>query len=224
MARNKHPEQTIERIVDAAFALFVEKGYENTSIQDIIDHLGGLSKGAIYHHFKSKEEIFNAVAQKIDRNNEAFYAVIRDDASLNGLQKLHRMFESAISNPNQEAIAAMSAHILAEPKFVIRYITEILDLVSPHFIQPILEEGMRDGSIPERDDVREITESLLLLCNLWCNPLLRTTTPGQLERQFLFIQKLYAGLGFEPFPPALIKQLSQRLVTLYQQNSADSLL
>lgn len=224
MARNKHSEQTIERIVAAAFALFVEKGYENTSIQDIIDHLGGLSKGAIYHHFKSKEEIFNAVAQKIDRNNEAFYAVIRDDASLNGLQKLHRMFESAISNPNQEAIAAMSAHILADPKFVIRYITEILDLVSPHFIQPILEEGMRDGSIPERDDVREITESLLLLCNLWCNPLLHTTTPGQLERQFLFIQKLYAGLGFEPFPPALIKQLSERLVTLYQQNSADSLL
>lgn len=51
MARNKHPEETVNFILDTAFRLFMEKGYEHTSIQDIIDHLGGLSKGAIYHHF-----------------------------------------------------------------------------------------------------------------------------------------------------------------------------
>ena len=54
MARNKHPEETVNLILDVAFHLFMEKGYEHTSIQDIIDQLGGLSKGAIYHHFKSK--------------------------------------------------------------------------------------------------------------------------------------------------------------------------
>ena len=53
MARNKHPEETVERILDEAFRLFMKKGYEHTSIQDIISGLGGLSKGAIYHHFKS---------------------------------------------------------------------------------------------------------------------------------------------------------------------------
>ena len=52
MARNKHPEETINLILDVSFRLFMEKGYEQTSIQDIIDHLGGLSRGAIYHHFK----------------------------------------------------------------------------------------------------------------------------------------------------------------------------
>ena len=54
MARNKHPEETVNLILDVAFRLFMEKGYENTSIQDIIHGLGGLSKGAIYHHFKSQ--------------------------------------------------------------------------------------------------------------------------------------------------------------------------
>ena len=39
VARNKHPEETIQRILDIAFRLFMEKGYEHTSIQDIIDHL-----------------------------------------------------------------------------------------------------------------------------------------------------------------------------------------
>ena len=52
MARNKYPEQTVNKILDTAYRLFTEKGYERTSIQDIIDNLGGLSKGAIYHHFK----------------------------------------------------------------------------------------------------------------------------------------------------------------------------
>ena len=58
MARNKYPEQTITKILDVSEKLFLENGYDNTSIQNIIDALGGLSKGAIYHHFRSKEEIF----------------------------------------------------------------------------------------------------------------------------------------------------------------------
>lgn len=57
MARNPHPEVTERRILAAAKKLFAEKGYDKTSIQDIIDKLGDLSRGAIYHHFKSKEAI-----------------------------------------------------------------------------------------------------------------------------------------------------------------------
>ena len=53
MARNKHPEETVEKILDVSIRLFAEKGYERTTIQDITDALG-MSKGAIYHHFKSK--------------------------------------------------------------------------------------------------------------------------------------------------------------------------
>ena len=57
MARNKHPEETVEKILAVSAKLFMEKGYEHTTLQDIIDNLGGLTKGAIYHHFKGKEEI-----------------------------------------------------------------------------------------------------------------------------------------------------------------------
>ena len=54
MPRNKYPEQTVEKILNAAAALFAEKGYAHTTLQDIIDATG-LSKGAVYHHFQSKE-------------------------------------------------------------------------------------------------------------------------------------------------------------------------
>ena len=39
MPRNKYPEQTVEKILDAAAALFAEKGYQSTTLQDIIDAL-----------------------------------------------------------------------------------------------------------------------------------------------------------------------------------------
>ncbi|MEG0319663.1 MAG: TetR/AcrR family transcriptional regulator, partial [Niameybacter sp.] len=87
MARNKYPEETIKLILDEALNLFIEKGYENTSIQDIINNLGGLSKGAIYHHFKSKEEIFEAVCKKIGDANALYYAKIRDNQTHTGYEK-----------------------------------------------------------------------------------------------------------------------------------------
>lgn len=65
MARNKYPEETLNQILTVSFNLFIEKGYEHTSIQDIINGLGGLTKGAIYHHFKSKEEILQAVIGRL---------------------------------------------------------------------------------------------------------------------------------------------------------------
>lgn len=61
MARNKYPEVTVEKILEVAERLFGEKGYDDTTIQNIIDGLGGLTKGAVYHHFKSKEEILDAL-------------------------------------------------------------------------------------------------------------------------------------------------------------------
>ena len=74
-------------ILDVALALFFEKGYDNTSIQDIIDGLGGLTKGAVYHHFKSKEDILSAA---LDRDNQALFDElrrIRDDGCMTGAER-----------------------------------------------------------------------------------------------------------------------------------------
>lgn len=49
--------------IEVSYNLFIQKGYEKTSIQDILNELG-LSKGAIYHYFNSKEEILYAVLKK----------------------------------------------------------------------------------------------------------------------------------------------------------------
>ncbi len=65
MARNKYPEVTVEKILEVSQRLFLTNGYDNTTIQDIVEELGGLTRGAIYHHFKSKEEIMDALVNKM---------------------------------------------------------------------------------------------------------------------------------------------------------------
>ena len=90
MSRNKYPEQTVERILDAAQRLFLEKGYEATTIQDIVDELGGLTKGAIYHHFKSMADIMNALGDRMFLESDPFRAV-EGRKDLNGLEKMREV-------------------------------------------------------------------------------------------------------------------------------------
>jgi AcrR family transcriptional regulator len=53
----KHPEVRKRELIDAARKIFCEKGYEQTSIRDILEVIGG-EVGMFYHYFRSKDEIF----------------------------------------------------------------------------------------------------------------------------------------------------------------------
>ena len=77
----------------------VHKGYERTSLRDIIDGLGGLTKGALYYHFRSKEEILIAVVEDMSRENSASMKEIRDDPSLTGKEQIEKMFAQSLTNP-----------------------------------------------------------------------------------------------------------------------------
>ena len=101
MARNKHPEETVEKILAVSAKLFMEKGYEHTTLQDIIDNLGGLTKGAIYHHFKGKEEILLAIADRMGEQTEAWMRTVRDDPGLTGAEKLQKMFRASLENSDR---------------------------------------------------------------------------------------------------------------------------
>ena len=88
MARpvKKTPEEWRKEILNAAQNLFISKGYEETSISDIMDMVGG-AKGMFYRCFQSKEEVMYALGNQMFFEDNPFEAVNgRDD--LNGLQKI----------------------------------------------------------------------------------------------------------------------------------------
>ena len=132
MARNKHPEETVHLILDVAFRLFIEKGYENTSIQDIIDNLGGLSKGAIYHHFKSKEELLIAVTDRMTSESNQMLAVIRDRSDLTGKEKLKTIFRESINRPVQDDIFTVAPDFHNNPKLLFSLLHDTIEIGRAH--------------------------------------------------------------------------------------------
>ena len=113
MGRNKYPEETVAKILDAALELFCAQGYEGTSIQDIVDRLDGMTKGAVYHHFKSKEEIFNAAFDRamtpIVEHRRSMLGV----GNMTGAQKLKRLYAPESVVPQIELWARI--HPAADP-------------------------------------------------------------------------------------------------------------
>ena len=66
--RRARGDQTRRDLVDAGRALFVEKGYFETSISDLVTRSGVGTRGAFYHHFKDKAELFRAVFEEVERD------------------------------------------------------------------------------------------------------------------------------------------------------------
>ena len=142
MARNKHPEETVEKILDVASRLFLEKGYEHTSIQDIINNLGGLSKGAIYHHFKSKEDILIAVTDRMTMESNQGLAKIRDASAMNGKEKLQEIFKASINRPVQNDIFTVAPDFQNNPRLLDSLLRETVEVVSPYYILQFIKEGI----------------------------------------------------------------------------------
>ena len=117
MPRNKYPEQTVEKILSAAERLFAQKGYAKTTLQDIIDTTG-LSKGAVYHHFQSKEEIAARVGDRLGTRVTGELARIRDDAALTGLQKLPAVFAVCLVPQRQQTLQRALPRLWDDPQFL----------------------------------------------------------------------------------------------------------
>ena len=192
MARNKYPEVTVERILDVSQRLFLEKGYENTTIQDIVDELGGLTKGAVYHHFKSKEEIMDAVGDRMFFSNNPFEAV-RGRTDLNGLQKLREAVRLNQSDQERVRLTAQSIPIAKSPRLLQEMIVSNRKVLTPYFLE-LIEEGNRDGSM-HTDYPREIAELLPLLTSLWLLPSVFPASREQMKRKFLFLGEMLEKLG-----------------------------
>lgn len=192
MARNKYPEVTVERILDVSQRLFLEKGYENTTIQDIVDELGGLTKGAVYHHFKSKEEIMDAVGDRMFFSNNPFEAV-RGRTDLNGLQKLQEAVRLNQSDQERVRLTAQSIPIAKSPRLLQEMIVSNRKVLTPYFLE-LIEEGNRDGSM-HTDHPREIAELLPLLTSLWLLPSVFPASREQMKRKFLFLGEMLEKMG-----------------------------
>lgn len=132
-----------EAFLDAAQALIQTKGYEQMSIQDVLDALGA-SRGAFYHYFDSKAALLEAV---IDRMSEVVLATaepILADPSLRAAEKFGAVFSTIRrwKNERRDLMLAILQVWLSDENAIVR---EKLRRVTIERLTPILAEIIRQG-------------------------------------------------------------------------------
>ena len=215
MSRNAHPEETVQLIKTVAYRLFMEKGYEHTYIQDIIDHLGGLSKGAIYHHFKSKEDLLVAVTDAMTSESNRMLTVIRDRTDLTGKEKLKTIFKESINRSVQDEIFMVAPDFHRNPKLLFSLMHDTIDNVAPNYILPIIKQGIADGSL-ETDYPEQLAELILLVANVWMNPMIFNSSPEESYQKFMVFRKMLQGFGLDLVDDEILERLVE-LTAIYQK-------
>ena len=201
-------ENTKAKILEVAGNLFLTKGYEETRISDIINGLDGLTKGAIYHYFDSKEDIFNEVVSQIGNKNILSFDKIKNDDTLNAREKLARLIEASFYNKNMDAIIDMSPSLLDNPKLLSALISEIEEVTIPDFILPIIKSGNIDGSI-KTTYPEELAELIAILLNIWLNPLIFNNDKDRLIKKMKIINMLLEKFDIKLFTDELIEKFNK---------------
>lgn len=202
-----------KKILEAAGVLFTQKGFDATTMQDITTE-SGLSKGAIYHHFKSKEEIMAALLDKMFLENNPFYAV-KERNDLNGLQKMKMAMKLNQSDNERTEFSKQAISILKNPHVLSGIIDSNRRILTPLWLE-LIEEGNNDGSIHTRY-AKELSE-LIPLFDLWLMPSIYPASTDETCHKFVFIKELLDYAGLPLIDNEMMEMIKQSLSDLNNTN------
>ena len=145
----KKPDVRRKEIVQAARALFQAKDYEQATMQDVMESLG-IAKGTIYHYFKSKDELLEAVVvNMVDEAFERMQALV-NEANGNALQKFSLLIRAGnIAENNGEILEHL--HGRGNNGLHVRLLAAALIKQAPLYarlIQQGCDEGLFHTSFP----------------------------------------------------------------------------
>ncbi len=159
-------EERKAEMVAAAWSLFSENGYDQTTVNAIIEKLG-VSKGTFYHYFTSKEDILNAVVESMTRKGLEAVQPVFDDETLRAIDKLNRFIKAARAwrLANIDAIKEIVRVLYRDENIIIRhklhrYSVALIVPLLTKLIEQGVEEGVFDNAYPP-----ECAELLLHLGN-----------------------------------------------------------
>ena len=152
-------------ILDVARRLVDTKGYEQMTIQDILDDLR-ISKGAFYHYFDSKQALLEAMIERMGEGVEQLVLAIVHDPALPALEKLQRVFDmlNRLKTARKELFLPLLRVWYADDNAIVRQKLRVvwLKLVTPWYaaiIRQGIQEGVFTTSYP--DQVGEVVLSLI---------------------------------------------------------------
>ena len=166
----KNPRNTKGRIISAAWKLFYEQGYEDTTVEDIVFE-SETSKGSFYHYFDGKDALLGTLAYVFDEKYEQLLEIM--DPEMNAMEKLaylnHELFAMIDGGISIDLLAR-----LLSTQLLTRGEKHLLDRNRTYFklLRQIISEGQKNGQLRGDRTVNEILRAYALweraLLYDWC--------------------------------------------------------
>ena len=166
----KNARNTKGRIISAAWRLFYEQGYEDTTVEDIVFE-SETSKGSFYHYFDGKDALLGTLAYVFDEKYEELMETM--DPSMTAMEKIiymnKELFAMIDGGISMDLLARLlSTQLLAKGE------QHLLDRNRTYFklLRQIISQGQKDGQLRTDRTVNEIVKAYALweraLMYDWC--------------------------------------------------------
>lgn len=190
----KDAEERKNEILDVAERLFETKGFDGTSTTDILNEIG-IARGTLYYHFKSKEDILDAM---IDRMTGSLVANAGEIAAQKDVPVLQRLTQMMLAlNVNNDLGHEIMEQVhkpqnaLMHQKMQERLLAEVNPIVTA-----LIEEGIAQG-ICQTDHPAEVAEMTLLYSSTVFDDLIEYSGEERQVKIAAFIYNLERLLGME---------------------------
>ena len=184
-------------ILDAAEELFAAKGYDATSTGDILERVG-IARGTLYYHFQSKEEILDALIERINQSLIAKAKKIAGDQNIPIVERIIRAIASMNLEEEKSSIGHEVLEQVHKPQNALMHQKMqqgLLDGVVP-VISSLVEEGNEQG-IFHAEYPRETTEMLVLYASIAFDSRFGQTQEQLMTRMQAIIRNTEKLLGVE---------------------------
>ena len=140
----KDPEIRRAEIMDASMLLFMEKGYANTTTQDIVDKVN-ISRGLLYYHFKNKEDILYCLVERYSEKLLRDIHVIVNDDDKTAIEKIRAFIDATIistDNVSAEGTELQKTVDLKENRYMLDKLSHKLIEKLTIYFERIINQGI----------------------------------------------------------------------------------
>lgn len=192
----KEAEERKNEILDVAERLFGTKGFDSTSTSDILNEIG-IARGTLYYHFKSKEEILDAMISRMMTRMLEKAKAIAAQKNIPVLQRLTMMMLSLqVSDGNFEQELLKQMHKPQNALMHQKMEKSLLSGINP-IIADLIKEGVEQG-ICQTDYPEEAAEMTFLYVNTVFDDLMEHSEEEKQRKIAAFIYNLERLLNMEP--------------------------
>ncbi|OHC74937.1 MAG: hypothetical protein A3G18_01270 [Rhodospirillales bacterium RIFCSPLOWO2_12_FULL_58_28] len=174
-SRRRRKEARSDEVIEAALSVFFEKGFAAARLDDIAAR-AGVSKGAIYLYFQSKEDLFKEVVRRTMAPNLDRFERMAADHQGDNLELLRRLIRTAAAVMGGTRVGMVPKMVIAEatnfPDLAQFYVTEVVDRAAGLMLR-VLEQAAAAGEIAPtpRAEAAKVLLAPILMLALWNNTL-----------------------------------------------------